>query len=111
MNSLDYVLLEESIQQDRDETSLYSSECVYFIKDINTNHVKIGRTTDINRRFKQLQEPSVVQLEIFHLVYTDNSRWLEKWFHVIFKRYHLWGEIFNFPVQVLDAIKEEWIEI
>ena len=106
MIGFDDAILEEIGQEAREAVIPYSRECVYFIKDINTNNVKVGRTKNINRRFKELQEPSLVRLEIFHLVYTDNSRWLEKWFHVTFKRYHLWGEVFNLPIEVLNAIKE-----
>ena len=107
MMSFDDALLQESLIEELDDIS-FSKECVYFIKDVNTNFVKVGRTSDIYRRFRELQEPSVVKLEIFHLVYTENSKELEKHFHRIFNKYHQWGEVFYISDTILQSIREGW---
>ena len=62
--------------------------------------VKIGFTSNINKRLSQLQVSSPVKLEVLHLIEGNVS--LEKELHVLFKDLRTSGEWFKFDPSILE---------
>jgi hypothetical protein len=60
----------------------------YFLQCLETGRVKIGRTLDVARRYKQIQSASPTRLELLGQVPND----IESVAHTYFTEYRLQGE-------------------
>ena len=75
---------------------------VYFIHNINQGLVKIGKTNDAPRRFKEISNYSFDPLSVLLEIETDDACALERALHRKFSRWRIKGEWFKYS----DAIKE-----
>ena len=79
---------------------------VYVIRAENTNQFKIGRTTDFQRRFKQLQSMNNQHLLVFKLIKCYDAIQTETNLHHKFKHYRRSGsEWFELPQVAIDFIQ------
>lgn len=76
---------------------------VYFIAAVDAGKVKIGKTTNIQKRMASLTTMSPVELTLLHTVQYDAR--LEKRIHVHLKKYRAHGEWFHADKPVLDFIR------
>jgi len=76
---------------------------VYLIQDVVTQHLKIGSTTNIVRRFSHLTGANSGELKLIYLIkgYVD----LEKALHKKFKHLRLHSEWFKFSQDIVDEFK------
>jgi hypothetical protein len=74
---------------------------VYFIFDVKSEAVKIGKTNNIFRRFRsfQIAHPNILELLA---TYPEN---IERKLHKLFKKYHIRGEWFEYSEEI-----KEWID-
>lgn len=79
-------------------------EYVYAIRCANA--VKIGRTTDVEKRFSQLQTGNANRLELIHVHACENNAWFEAALHKALEKHRLCGEWFD----ILDHQYEAAIE-
>lgn len=89
--------------------NVFDTYCVYFIRCINSQMVKIGYTEHIAQRFEEIQKYSPEKLEILKLIYVNNqeeARQLEKQIHQKYKNYHCYREWFNLPQQ--ELCHDDW---
>lgn len=77
-------------------------ECVYFIHAEGTDLVKVGYTSDLARRFDQLQTACPHRLELLGIEQGPRSR--EKYYHDCLKPYRYRGEWFRLTYVVRDWI-------
>lgn len=76
---------------------------VYFILDLASNAIKIGKANDIDDRISTLQTGNPNLLSLIHYVECqteEQSFYLEKKYHKIFKHLHLSGEWFKYDVEI-----------
>lgn len=71
-----------------------------------TSRCKIGRAKNIKTRFSSIQTSSPVELELYHIIRTDDSVYLEGIFHRLFCELHTRGEWFDLDKENI----EEWIK-
>jgi hypothetical protein len=71
-------------------------EGVYLVQVENTQHFKIGKTSDINGRLKGLQTSNAGKVFLIKLFECRDCSVLEKRLHNIFKKNKMEGEWFNF---------------
>ena len=89
---------DESKNQLSQIDEINNNNCVYFIKNIETNNIKIGRTNDINKRLCTLQTGNDCELKIDRIIKCDTyeeSCKLEKSLHIEFSACHIRGEWFK----------------
>jgi Meiotically up-regulated gene 113 len=58
---------------------------------------KLGNSTDVRRRMKELQTGSPLPIELYGAVFHSNAEWLEQQLHKKYQKYHFYGEWFEFP--------------
>jgi len=63
---------------------------VYFIREVGTELVKIGKSHDPEERLKTLQTGTPHKLELMHVV--DSEKRDENWFHQKLSEFHVTGE-------------------
>jgi hypothetical protein len=87
-----------------------SKGIVYFIKNLSTNNIKIGRTNgDIETRLSQLQVGNDCELKVIKIIkccelkVIVNSVDLEKSLHEKFKEHNVRGEWYNIPADVYET--------
>lgn len=88
---------------------------VYFIKN-ESDKVKIGKTIDVNKRYKQLQTGSPEKLYVVYSIPCRSKEHMDKVessLHEYFKDYNISGEWFLYkPVEkylhTLKTIMEDW---
>lgn len=76
---------------------------VYFIAAVDAGKIKIGKTTNIQKRMAALTTVSPVELTLLHTVQYDAR--LEKRIHDHLKEYRAHGEWFHADKPVLDFIR------
>lgn len=84
---------------------------VYIVSESGDRHsVKIGFTNypSISRRLDSLQTGNPTELVILGEI-TDGSLELERALHDHFREYHLRGEWFDIPTNVLHGFLDEWV--
>jgi len=91
------------------------SNGIYIIKNVNTNYYKIGITSDIDRRFRQLQLQSGCKLKIidWYLLDVDNNmnaKQIENKLHNKYKEYNIIGEWFDID-NIIDDVLNFYIEL
>lgn len=80
------------------------NEHMYLIHDAANEASKIGRASDVGRRFGQIQAATVNTLELARTM--ENAGFLEPLFHEVFRPYRIKGEWYptdSLPVSVLLA--------
>lgn len=89
------------------------SGSVYIIHNTETGRCKIGKASDVHKRFKELQRATDCDLELVH--YTEmleDPHALEKELHTRFKSKQKRGEWFNItPTEAMAALKGEEFEV
>lgn len=84
---------------------------IYFVKS-ETNHFKIGKTTNLKSRMKTLQGASPYKLKLFCSFSADYKSKSEETLHSIFKEFRVTGEWFNITEKmIIDLLKENGIEV
>lgn len=81
------------------------SGLVYVIQSGSTNLYKIGRTTDIKRRLKQLQTSNGNSLSIWKLIYCHDAIAMETSLHQKFNSFRKQGEWFSLNENCLKEIE------
>lgn len=76
---------------------------VYFVEASN-GRIKIGTSSNIKRRFNQLQSSSPCQLKLIGVISGDKIK--ERQIHERFKRYNTHGEWFLGVTAIWDYIKK-----
>jgi hypothetical protein len=80
--------------------------CVYFVKHNAIDPIKIGYTTDIEKRLTHLAVSSPFGLTLVGTIISDDAQAIEKELHLRFSQYRLKGEWFEITrAQVEAAIK------
>ena len=86
---------------------------LYLIKNLDNNMIKIGITSDIKKRFKQLIASFKhcginPNLRIEYFIEYNHNKELEKWLHDKLKQYNCQNEWFDIPDYnlIFDKIKE-----
>ena len=112
-NSLDY------INNCRMIDSTKQTSVVYFIRNKYTGYVKIGKTTDLKRRFKEIENGfHFLGLDTHELILeaiaycpygVDNSK-VETYYHHIFKDYRKNGEWFDITYdQIMNTLIVDYV--
>lgn len=78
---------------------------VYFLKDKEVGLVKIGRTTDLEKRIKSLEYEYETNLELLAKLPSDNVVNLEKKMHLKFKESNFSGEWFKLSESDIQKIR------
>lgn len=78
---------------------------VYFIQASTGGPIKIGLTTDVNRRLKELQMCCPIPLQIIHVIPGGDQK-LEKQLHKSFSLHRLHGEWFDATGDLLKFIHD-----
>ena len=79
-----------------------TGEYIYFIKSISNGLIKIGYTTNINKRFNGLKTMSPVDIELIKVINGDIKK--EKDIHEKFKNIRHHGEWFSPSQELLGFI-------
>ena len=66
------------------------NQTVYFIREVGTEFVKIGKSVSPEERLKTLQIGTPHKLELMHIV--NSIKYDETWFHRHFSKFHISGE-------------------
>lgn len=77
---------------------------VYVIRAGETNLYKIGRTTNIDRRLRQLQNMNSQTLSVVKLIHCHDACATESFLHSKFKSYRCQGEWFKLSPSAIDFI-------
>ena len=88
---------------------------IYIIKNLNTNYYKIGITSDIDRRFRQLQLQSGCKLQILDWYALDicndlSAQEIEKILHKEYKEYNIIGEWYDID-NIIDDVLNFYINL
>lgn len=97
------------------KNNLLQSNCIYIIKNLNTNYYKIGITDYIDRRFRQLELQSGCKLEMIDWYLLDlcnnlTAKEIEKILHKKYKKYNVIGEWFDID-HIIDNVLECYINL
>lgn len=84
---------------------------VYLIRGVGTNMYKIGCTTNIEERLKNLQIGSPVSLELIAFFPTKLHTMLESKLHRMYAENRKHGEWFNFSDKELESILDSTVEL
>jgi Meiotically up-regulated gene 113 len=84
-------------------TSINNWSDVYFIQQGKDGPIKIGSTTNITKRLKELQQANPNTLHIMHT--TTGGQNLERHLHKIFSKYRIIGEWFEPVDEILMLIE------
>lgn len=76
--------------------------CVYLVRAIGTNKYKIGRTSDVGKRFNQLRQGSPIPLELVAEWKTDDTASDEARLHSLFASQRTHGEWFNLDAKHIE---------
>lgn len=86
--------------------TLKPESCVYFVQDMQSGIIKIGKTGNFVQRFRSLQNSGANDLGVFDKIKTKNPSETEKIMHDFFKSERLHGEWF-----ALTAFEDRiWID-
>ena len=69
----------------------YPDGVVYLIKYGNENIYKIGSTKRMTKRLCELKITVPIELHLLHTIYSDDHKWLERYWHEHFKKKRLTG--------------------
>ena len=78
---------------------------VYFVGDLESNAVKIGKADDVDRRIGELQVGNPNPLTLLHSIKfscSDEAHFYEKKYHKFFEHLYLTGEWFKFDEQIFQ---------
>ena len=80
---------------------------IYFIQCIHGGPIKIGKTYNISKRFKQIQANCPYKLKII-LLFENEDEKLEKFLHEKLEKFRLHGEWFNSKIiyELEDVLNE-----
>lgn len=78
---------------------------VYFIVSRQLNLVKIGTTTDVDRRIATMQTGSPSRLELLGTILGDAET--ESYLHIMFAEYRAHGEWFHYSEEIQGYIDHE----
>lgn len=78
---------------------------LYVIRAGDTDYYKIGVTKDITKRLRSLQGGNHLRLSIVLTVQHKHAYQQEKHVHQVAKRWHIRGEWFRLPREVVAKIK------
>lgn len=77
---------------------------VYLISDLDETRVKIGISTNVDQRFKNLQSINLIDLKIVKTFDGDMNH--EYFLHQKFSKYKIKNEIFEFSQEIKDFINK-----
>lgn len=77
---------------------------IYFLFNRSRNLVKVGKSLDTQRRFRELTHNQFDELELLAEVAVENSRVIEKAIHRKYAKFRVVGEWFKHGEWVTDAI-------
>jgi hypothetical protein len=89
-------------------TSINNWSNVYFIQQGNGGPVKIGLTTNIENRLKELQQGNPNKLYVLHT--TTGGQNLERHLHKMFSNHRIKNEWFTLADEILELIEKFKIE-
>lgn len=75
---------------------------VYFIREVGTELVKIGKSFDPEARLKTLQIGTPHKLELMHII--DSEIKDENWFHQRLSKFHVLGEWYQLDDLTIEAM-------
>lgn len=75
---------------------------VYLLRDSNTGLVKIGRTTDINKRLSSLQTGHPSHLQLLHTIDCADYILEEAFLHSILRYFRTRGEWFRLSDDIIE---------
>lgn len=87
------------------KTKVVERNMIYFIQQGEDGPIKIGKTTDINRRLKELQTGTPNKLHLVGLINEDNLS--ERDFHSAFSHLHITSEWYKPGEDLLSFIERE----
>jgi predicted small secreted protein len=80
---------------------------IYLIKESENNYYKVGVSSNITQRIKQLQTGFAGTIELIEKYPSEYSHKIEKSLHRKYNQYNIKGEWFNLPDSVInDFIKD-----
>ena len=88
--------------------TLSNSDDVYFIQSANDGPIKIGYTTNVQRRLQELQTANPEELTLLH--YTTGGRRFELYLHEKFREYNKRDEWFFPNIEIIKYIEKLKIE-
>ena len=77
-------------------------QIVYFIREVGTELVKVGKSVNPEERLKSLQIGTPHKLELVHAVIS--VKYDENWFHKHLSKFHITGEWYRLDDSVLNEI-------
>lgn len=83
-----------------------SENCVYFLFNHKSNLTKIGITSNLSRRKKELEYQCGVILELIHIIYTPHAEYLENVYHKYYQEFKEVGEFFSLPFEIINFIRK-----
>lgn len=80
---------------------------VYIVQIRRTNKYKIGITNNITRRLKEFKTTNPFTVDLIYFIITDNTRFVEREFHDLFRNNIIGGEWFELEKldDILNAFK------
>ena len=78
----------------------HNNRKVYFIRYGNSNYYKIGFSTDIQRRLKDIQRCSPIEMTIFASTKANSK--FERYLHKQYSKYNIRGEWFELKPDILN---------
>jgi len=79
---------------------------VYIIRIQNTEQYKIGMTTNLTKRIKQIKSSNPYNIKLVYFVTTEHYRSLEAHLHKIYKSYRGIGEWFHFKEEDIYELEQ-----
>ena len=108
-----YIMVTEEEYQRREQLNKERKEklqkgYVYFIKSLDTDLIKIGRSKDVEARLYQLRNELKENLVLIKKIPCENSIKVEKDFHMVFADRNVTGEWFKVSVNgIKDFLKSD----
>ncbi len=78
------------------------NQIVYFIREVGTELVKVGKSVNPEKRLKSLQTGTPHKLELVHTV--NSIKYNESWFHDILSKFHISGEWYQLDDLTMNEI-------
>lgn len=86
-------------------TTLSEKGYVYFLKEDYAGRIKIGKTKDINQRLDTFNVKLPFNVQLLHVIESNNYHYTEKLFHILFQAKHINGEWFELNDNDIHWIK------
>lgn len=78
------------------------SQIVYFIREVDSEFVKVGKSVNPEERLKALQIGTPHKLELVHTV--NSVKYDENWFHGHLSKFHIRGEWYRLNDSVINEV-------